>query len=59
MNKLEIITPRGANIGRNILTTLTAIGIYGAVDIKTIHTERDVTSKTNVTTLGYAYNGNS
>ena len=44
-----ILTPRGSNIGQNIINYLTANQLYGKVEIITLHTVRDVQHKIAIT----------
>lgn len=46
-----IETPRGNNIGNNILNYLKSRNIYGKVEITTIETVRDTKRRVNVSTL--------
>lgn len=51
MSQHEIITPRGNNIGANIIAYLTNKGIYGKVEILTIDTKRNVKQRVNKTLI--------
>ena len=55
MKHLEVVTPRGNNIGTNIINHLTNIGLYKNVDIESIVTRRNIKNRTNVTTLSYTF----
>lgn len=48
-----VTTPRGNNIGDNIINYLKQRNIYGRVRITTIETVRDTTAKACVTTINY------
>lgn len=50
-----ITTPRGQNVGQNILNNLISTGLYNHIDIKTVNTERDPINKAQITTLEYTY----
>ena len=50
-----ITTPRGENIGRNIINNLTECGLLKHIEVKTIITQRDPINKANVTTLEYSF----
>lgn len=53
MQSITITTQRSQNVGKAILNHLTRIGIYGKVDIKTIHTERNCATRTKSTLVQY------
>lgn len=55
MKQLSIITPRGQNIGKNIISNLQSLGLYKAVDINTIVTRRNPIERVNITTLSYTF----
>lgn len=48
-----ITVPRGQNIGKTVIKDLESNLLYKRVDIKTIHTVRDVINKVNIVTLGF------
>lgn len=53
MQSLQIVTNRSQNVGRSIINKLQSMGVYGHVDIKTIHTERNCATRTKTTLVGY------
>jgi len=48
-----IITPRGTNIGYNIINSLRTIANYPKLTVNNLITTRDLATKTNVTVLVY------
>jgi hypothetical protein len=48
-----IITPRGTNIGYNIINNLRTIANYPKLTVNNLVTTRDLVTKTNVTVLVY------
>lgn len=53
LNTLEIDTQRNQNVGRAVINKLTEMGLYGKVNIKTIHTERNCSTRTKHTVVQY------